>query len=450
MATPDAGTGRTAAGTIERTLVRSLGVRTLAASILNVTVGGGIFLLPALVAGGLGRAAPIAYLVCAVAFGLIVLCFAEAGSRVSLTGGPYMYVGAVFGPFVGFVSNVLIFLLGVVAHAAIGSAFVQALNGLLPGYGLGAGLPRGLIIAGFFAFFAAVNMRGVSHGARMIEVATAAKLLPLVAFVVLGALAVRQENLAWQGIPSMAAVGRMSIVLVFAFAGVESALVPSGEVREPSRTVPRAIALAMVSVTILYVSVQVVAQGILGDSLASAKDAPLATAAGQAFGPAGALLLLAGAVISMFGYLSGMMLAMPRTLFAFARDGYLPSALAQVHPVTRVPARAIVTHAIVVTALAISGSFQQLAILSNISALLLYLLCSAAAFELRRRNVQGGGVPFRVPGGPLVPVLSILVILILLSNATGREMASIGIALAVSVAVFFFRRPPVAVGAEAA
>ncbi len=232
----------------------------------------------------------------------------------------------------------------------------------------------------------------------------------------------------------------MSILLVFAFAGVESALAPSGEVREPARTVPRAIALAMISVTVLYISVQLVAQGILGAELPQRADAPLASAAGRAFGAGGALFLLAGMAISMFGYLSGMMLAMPRMLFAFARDGYLPAALARVHPTTHVPTAAIVTHGVAVCVVAISGSFESLAILSNISALLLYFLCSAAALELRRRNVQEGGTPFRVPGGALVPWASMAVILFLLSNATGKEAGAVGATLGVAAVLYFFRR----------
>jgi amino acid transporter len=439
---PTAGTsGHTVEGDAERSLVRSLGVRTLAASIVNVTVGGGIFIVPAIVAAGLGAAAPLAYLVCAVAFGLIVLCFAEAGSRVSLTGGPYAYVGTVFGPFAGYLSGVLLWLLGTIAHAAVASAFTQALNALVPGAGVGAA--RSVTIVAVFAFFVSVNSRGVRQGARLIEVATVAKLVPLAAFVLVGALFVSPANLAWSAPPRLTDVGRMSIVLVFAFSGVESALVPSGEVRDPSRTVPRAIALAMIAITLLYVAVQVVAQGLLGTDLPRNPDGPLAAAMARAVGPAGGLLLLAGAAVSMFGYLSGMMLAIPRTLFAFARDGYLPRALAQVHPRTHVPVAAIVTHGIVVSALAISGSFQSLAILSNISALLLYLLCSVAAFELRRRNVQTeGGTPFRAPGGAIVPWLSVAVILYLLSNATPREMLAVGGVLAVFAALYLLRRPP--------
>lgn len=437
MESPDARKPHHPAEQTERGLVRSLGVRSLAASILNVTVGGGIFIVPALVAAGLGAAAPLAYLACSVAFGLIVLCFAEAGSRVSLTGGPYVYVGTVFGPFVGYLSNVLLLLIGVIAHAAVASAFAQALNALVPGAGVGAW--RAALIVCTFALLAAVNARGVSTGARLVEAATVAKLLPLAVFVLFGAFAVSRQNLVWPTMPRAADIGRMSIVLVFAFSGVESALVPSGEIKDPSRTVPRAIAIAMIAVTLLYVTVQLVAQGILGAELPRFTDGPLAAAAGRAFGPAGALLLLVGAAISMFGYISGMMLAMPRTVYAFARDGYLPRALARVHPDSHAPVAAIVTYAVIVSLLALSGSFQSLAILSNISALLLYLICSAAAFELRRRNVQSGGTPFRVPGGALVPVLSVIVILILLSNATVREMLAIGTALAVGIALYFLK-----------
>jgi len=427
------------AGDLERSLERSLGVRSLAASILNVTVGGGIFIYPAIIAAGLGAAAWMAYVVCAVAFGLIVLCFAEAGSRVTLTGGPYAYVGTVFGPYVGYISGVLLWLLGVQAHAAIANGFAKSINALIPGAGIG--MARVVMILVVFAFFAFVNSRGVRQGARLIEIATVAKLLPLALFVIFGLMVIAPANLAWPGMPKVADLGRMSILLVFAFSGIESALAPSGEVKDPSRTVPRAIGVAMIAITLLYVMVQLVAQGILGSELPSHTDAPLAAAAARAFGTGGGLLLLIGASISMFGYLSGMMLAMPRTLFAFARDGYLPRVLAKVNPITKVPVAAIIAHAVAVCILAISGRFESLAILSNISALLLYLLCSAAAFELRRRNVQEGGIPFRIPGGPTVPVLSIIVILFLLSNATRAEMLTVAGALAAATLLYSLRRP---------
>src|ERR1051325_2914268 len=93
-------------------LVRVLGVWGLAAGIVNITIGGGIFRLPAGVAAAVGAAAPLVYVVCAVAMGFIVLCFAEAGSRVSLTGGLYAYVEVAFGPIVGFIAGVLLWVGG--------------------------------------------------------------------------------------------------------------------------------------------------------------------------------------------------------------------------------------------------------------------------------------------------------------------------------------------------
>jgi APA family basic amino acid/polyamine antiporter len=202
----------------------------------------------------------------------------------------------------------------------------------------------------------------------------------------------------------------------------------------------RAIGLAMLSVTLLYIAIQVVAQGVLGPELATQKDAPLAAAARHVLGPLGGGLLLSGAAVSMFGYLSGMTLAMSRTLYAFARDGYLPAALARVSEKSHVPVVAIVTHAAVAALLALSGTFERLAILSNIAALLLYLLCSLAAFELRRRGVQQGGTPIKVPFGAVIPWLSVVVIAFLLTGATGDELRAVAIALGVGALLYFVRR----------
>src|SRR5215207_5846883 len=116
----------------QESLVRVMGVFGLAAAIINITIGGGIFRLPANVAGSLGPAAPLAYLVCAVAMALIVLCIADAGSRVPLTGGPYAYVGTAFGPYVGFLSGVLLWMLGTFATAAVSTVFASSLGLLLP------------------------------------------------------------------------------------------------------------------------------------------------------------------------------------------------------------------------------------------------------------------------------------------------------------------------------
>ena len=400
-------------------LVRAIGVRRLIASIVNVTIGAGIFVLPAVVAAGLGAAAPLAYIVCALLMALIVTCFASAGSRVSLTGGLYAYVGVAFGPFVGFLAGVLYWLMAMFAVASVASALAGSVGVLWPLATTAAG--RAALLLTVFGLLAAINVRGVAPSARLIEAVTVAKLLPLLTLVVCGLFYAGGRSAAIEKMPDLSTVGRTAIVLIFAFVGVEIALVPSGEIRDPARTVPRALFSALAITTALYLAIQYVAQALLGAAMPQYASAPLAEAASRMFGPGGRVLMLVGAIVSMFGYVSGDMLGSPRTLFAFGRDGILPPAFARVHPRYHTPHIAIVAYAVVVAALAISSSFTQLAVLANVAALSLYLLCVGGSWELQRRDVRMGGRPFTVPGGPLVPALAIVVIVWLLSQATRRE-----------------------------
>lgn len=423
-----------------QSLVRALGVFGLAASIFNVTVGGGIFRLPASAAAMIGPSAPLVYLVCAAVMGLIVLCFAEAGSRVALTGGPYAYVETVFGPYAGFLAGVLVWMLGTGAVASVATAYAGSVAALVPA--LGSPVGRAAVLVGTFALLAWINARGVKQGARLIEVVSVAKLLPLLVLVGVGAFFVQPANLAIPQVASGGEFARAAIVLIFAFTGVESALVPSGEVRDPARTVPRALAIAMIGVTVLYIAVHVVAQGVLGGAgLGAAKDAPLAAAAGAAMGPAGRYLLLVGATVSMFGYLSGMTLAVPRALFTFGRDGFLPRTVGAVHRTHRTPHVAIWLQTAIVCALAINSSFETLAVISNLSALLLYLACAVAGWELRRRGIQQtAGTPVSLPGGPLIPFLTVAVILWLFTSITRQEWLLVGATLGVATLLFVVTR----------
>ena len=405
-------------------LVRAIGTFGLAAGIINITIGGGIFRLPANVAGSLGAAAPIAYLVCAVAMGLIVLCIADAGSRVSLTGGPYAYVGAAFGAYAGFISGVLLWMLGTFATAAVSTVLASSVGLLVPALA-GRTMAIAILIVAY-GFWSLINLRGVSLGVRLNSMATVAKLLPLLVVAIGGAFFIQSENLRIASMPPAADIARTSLLLIFAFAGIESALVPSGEVRDTARTVPRAIALAMLGITALYVALQVVAQGILGSGLAQATVSPLADAAGASLGGWARSLLLIGATVSMFGYLGGMTLSMPRMLFALARDGFLPRALAAVHPVHRSPQAAIVVQSLIALVLAVSGTFEKLAILANAAALALYFGCAVAAWKLGQ--------------SPIVPALACGVIVWLFTGLTTDEWLGFGVSVAAGTLVYFVAR----------
>ena len=421
----------------ERQLVRAVGVIALAAGIVNVTIGGGIFRLPAGAAGALGTAAPFAYLACAVVMALVVLCFAEAGSRVSLTGGLYAYVEVAFGPFVGFLTGVMLYGGITAAFSAVSSFFADSLVTLIPAFG--GSLARGVMLTLVLGAVAGLNILGVRGAARFNTAMTLAKLLPLLLLVVAGFAASRAENLAITT-PEPSSLARASAFLIFAFLGVESALVPSGEVNDPARTVPRAVFLALGVVVAVYLAVHLAAQGTLGPSLPGSKT-PLADAAGVAMGDVGRQVILVGSTLSMFAYASGMALAVPRMLFAFGRDGFLPPVLARVHPRYHTPAVAIVVQTAVTLLLALSGGFERLALIANGATLLAYAACAAAAWELRRRDVRQGGAPgFRNPLGAAAPLLTLVAIAWLLTGLTLQEWIAVAIVAVIAMAMYFVRR----------
>jgi amino acid transporter len=419
--------------------VRAIGVQALAANVVNCTIGSGIFALPAAVAAILGPSALVAYLICAAAIGLIALCFAEVGSRVTASGGAYSYIEAAFGPYLGFVAGVL-FWLGTqaTANAAVAVIFVDSLGALAPA--VRATPARAAILVAVYVGLATINIRGVRAGARVVEALTAVKIVPLLLLVTAGLFALQPDHLAGFRLPSPDDLGRACLLLFFAFVGLEGALSASGEVREPSRTVPRAVLLGITLVVLLYAGLQVVSQGVLGPALAGEQDTPLAAVAGRITGEPGRTLILVAAALSTLGYLSGDVLASPRVPFAFAENGLLPARVAAVHPRFRTPHVAIVAHAGLCMALALSGSFRGLALVSVVANLLVYLGCCAAVLELRRRDVRADGRPFRVPGGPLVPLLGCGVVLWLLASATRAEYLAAAVMVAAASVLYVVRR----------
>lgn len=386
----------------------------------------------------MGAAAPLSFLVCAALMGLIVTTIAVAGSRVALTGGIYAYVEVAFGSYVGFIAGVLQWLTGLLAVAGVASALLDQAATLAPV--LGQRPIRMLAVLAIFGTLAAVNARGVRSGARLIETLTAIKLLPLLVFVGVGAFFVMPDALAWPGWPAGDALGRSVLLLIFAYAGVEVAIAPSGEVRHPAGTVPRAVFLALAITTALYIAIQLVAQGVLGSALSASTSAPLAEGASRFLGNTGRTLMLLGAVCSMFGYVSGDMLSSPRSVYALARDGFLPRAFASIHAGWRTPHVAIWTHAVLATIVASTNTFQALAIISNVAMLLLYLLCCGAALELTRRNVRTDGAPFVVPLPWLWPVAGAALILWILSRATTTELTVTAVVLFAATVVYFVVR----------
>src|SRR5438105_3800862 len=312
---------------------------------------------------------------------------------------------------------------------------------------LASPLMRVLVMLAVYGLLVFINILGVREGAGAVTVITFAKLLPLLLFICVGIFFIHAPNLAWSGWPTSKSLGDAVILLIFAFVGIEVALIPSGEVKNPARTVPRSAYLALVITTIIYLMIQFVAQGTLGLDLANHPAAPLAESAAKFLGDAGRVILLTGASISAFGFVTSDILSSPRMIFAFGRDGALPQFFAHVHPRYRSPDVAIITYAVLAFALSISGTFEKLAVLSNVAVLLMYLLCCAACWVLVQRDVRADGNPFNFPGMKIVPALAIVAIIWILAHATAREFLVTGIVLALA-SILYFVRTSVARAAE--
>ncbi len=403
-------------------LKRVVGVGGLGLNVVNLTIASGIFGLPAVIAAILGAQAILAYLVCAVLFALAGLCFAEAGSRVGKAGGLYAYATVPFGPVVGGIVGTLLWVTtGAAADAAIVNLLVDTLAAVIPALS-GSGVRIAIILA-LFATVAMINIRGVTYGLRLSAALTVIKIAPLALLVIGGAFAINPANFTWTAMPPLHDVARASIILFFAFIGVEAALSMSGEVIRPSRTIPRGILMGLLIIASLYIGVQLVTQGTLGAALADSK-APVVEAAKIAFGSWGGRLMVLAVVISACGCIAADMLSSPRVLHAFALQGQMPRIVAAVHPRLGTPHVAIAVYAVVCSLLALSGTFRQLGTLASAGTLVVYLVCCVGVLKLRAMNVVSDDVPFRAPFGPVIPLGACLIMLWMLSTLSRVELAT--------------------------
>lgn len=391
-------------------LIRGLGLFGLIASTFNCTVGGGIFKLPAAVYAIAGPAAPFVYLTCFIVMLLIVAVFVQVGSQVQSSGGPYAYVQPVLGPYVGFLCGVLLWFLATFAMASVANAYAAFLGMAIPVFAGTVGNAIGLFVT--LAILSWINIKGVKSGSKTSVFLSIAKLFPLLLLVFAGLPQVKSEAI----LPPLSSVNfsdiaRGAMVLIFAFTGVESALIPSGEIENPKKNLPRALYAALFLVLFLYLGVQSVTQSVLGEELRQPLSSPLMTAAERILGTTGGKILGFGALLSTLGYLSAITMSLPRTLLAFSEDGYLPKIFSKIDPKTHTPAFSIIVQSLIGWLLAVTSQFEKLAVLANLSAILMYVLCVAAAIKLKNG---------------IIPWLSFIAMGFLLTSVTSIEWMSVG------------------------
>jgi APA family basic amino acid/polyamine antiporter len=417
-------------------LKRVIGIPSLAASVVNFSIGAAIYALPALIGIELGSGAVIGLTLAALMFVTIVLCYVEVGSRIKSSGGSYAYVEAAFGPFAGFIVNWLFFLgWGILSDAAIMNVIADSLAQLFPVFK--DSTLRIVLILSIVGFMILMNIASTKLSVRFLNVITTIKLIPLLAIIVFGFAYINPDLLRIEKIPSAKSLNGTFILLFFFFAGFESALGVSGEIKNPERTIPRAVLIGGVIVFLIYVLIQTVVQGVLGGHLDQFKEAPLAAIGEKIAGPVAGVLLLIAASVSGYGAVHADVLATSRLLFAGARDGLFPKFLGRVHKKYQTPHWAVTAFGALIFAFAISGGFKKLAVLASGALLLVYLAVMLAFIKLRREKTEEVKGSFKVPGGLIIPFIAIAAILYTLSNLANDEITSIGVFVAVICGIYF-------------
>src|SRR5215510_1702996 len=354
----------------------------LVALLVNVTVGAGIFRLPSDVQGLVGNYSLAAFVVCAVIVGLIALCFAEVGSRFSGTGGPYLYATETFGHALGFTVGWLMWLTRLAGFATLAQVFVAYLGYFWPP--VESGLPRVAITTALVVVLTVINIVGVRESARVGDIFTVSKLLPLVMFVAVGLFYVSPARFALPARPSVGALSGAVFMLVYVFSGFEAVLVNTGEIRQPQRVIPFALAVALSASVVLFLLIQVVCIGTLAELGRS--ERPLADASQSFLGAIGPAIISAAALVGILGTLNVVMLAFTRLPFAMAVQGQLPVLLARVNRQFRTPHVSILLSAVAVLLLAVQGTFIYALRFSLITRVIVYVITCAALPVLRRRG----------------------------------------------------------------
>ena len=400
---------------IQPSLVRVMGRFSLTAAIVNGVIGSGIFGLPSAVAALTGAWSPIAVLVAGACVFIVLLCFAEVGSRFDDAGGPYLYARDAFGAVVGFGVGWLLLVSRLLGCAAALNILVVYLGVLIPVVTTSTGRTATMAIA--MGIVTAINVTGVRTASWTMNAFTVAKLLPLVLLIALGVPQIRGEVFTTQAVaePNW----REAILLmVFAYGGFESMVIAASETRNPRRDTAYALITAAAIVTLLYFLLQLVIVGVLPE--AGRVTTPVAFALRELLGPSGATLGSAAVVLSVYGWLTGFTLMMPRLLYSMARHRELPAALGRVHARFRTPYVAIIANAVVALAMSLYSSFAEAATFAAIARLVVFAVTCATLIRLR--NTHGPSPGFRLPGGQIVAIAGVTFAVWLLSTRSVRQL----------------------------
>lgn len=426
------------AQTTHEGLVRGIRRWDLAAIAINAIIGAGIFGLPSEAFGRIGVYSLFAFGACALVVVIIIICFAEVGSRFNDTGGPYLYAREAFGPLAGFEVGWLIWIARLTAFAANCNLLIGYMSFFWPPANSNPWRP--IFITAVVALVSLVNIVGVRNTALVTDFFTVGKLIPLMLFIAVGLFFIQPASYSLGTPPNTGQFSAACLILIYAFSGFEISVIPAGETKDPRRNLPFALFTAIATVAIVYILIQVVCIGTLPELAAS--NRPLADAASRFLGSAGGAIISAGALVSIAGNLNGIMLAGSRLPFAMAERRELPGFIGAVHHRFRTPHISIAITGVFTLALTLSGTFVYAATISAIARLLTYAATCAALPVLRKREQELPAL-FRAPAGVALAIVALALCAWLLSNSTLAQARDATIAASVGLLIYFAHRAAV-------
>lgn len=399
---------------------------------INGVIGAGIFGLPSKAFKISGVYSIAAFLICALAVFVIILCFAEVSSRFSKTGGPYLYALSSFGKLPAFLTGWLLLLTRFITYAAL----INLLVTYLSVFSVWFTLPSSRIITILFitAILAFVNHIGVKNSTHVNNFLTIAKILPLLLFIIVGFMHIEPANFEIKQTPGYSSFASTVLLLVFAFGGFESVLVNSGEVKNPAKNLPFALLLSTLVIVVMYILIQIVSIGTL-PALASSEK-PLAEAAGLFMGKTGATLIALGALFSVTGTLNAIMLVGSRLPFAFSEEKQFPKFFSYIHPKFKTPTWSLLAFAAFSIIISISNTFLYAATISAITRVMIYGIVCIALLKLRKRNAGQTGY-FSIPYGKFFAVAGIFISIWLLTSSKLNELRDVGIAVGTGLIIYW-------------
>ncbi|HET6993355.1 MAG TPA: APC family permease [Chitinophagaceae bacterium] len=402
--------------------------------IINSIIGAGIFGLPSDIFKATNVYSIAAFVACAAIVLVFILCFAEVSSRFDKTGGPYVYILSAFGKFPAFLMGWLLLLSRIFNYATLINMLVTYLS--LFYAPLQDPVPRIVVIVVVSIFLTYINHIGIRNMARLSNITTIAKLAPLAVFIIAGLFFLNTGSFNASQTPGFPAFSKAVLLLVFAFGGFESVLVGSGEINNPSRTLPFALFTATAVVAIFYILIQVVCIGTL-PGLAESKR-PIAEAASNFMGKTGGKMIALGAFISIVGTLNVLLFSGSRLPYAFSEEGQFPKWFSFVNNRYKTPTVSLLVVSVLVIITSIAFSFLAALTVATIIRVTVYLLVCASLIRLRKK-FPGQRDYYKLKYGNLLAVAGIGLSVWLLSAAKLTELRNVAILLGIGLLVYLMQ-----------